>query len=63
MIMIDHRYSDFREFFSDDEQRLNVVNEIVKYVNRRAKHVSEYQTYVNIKLDELEREINASLHN
>lgn len=58
MIMIDHRYSDIREFFGDDEQRLSIVNGIVRYVLRRANHESEFQTYVNIKLDELEREMN-----
>lgn len=58
MIMIDHRYSDIREFFGDDEQRLSIVNGIVRYVLRRAKHEFEFQTYVNIKLDELEREMN-----
>lgn len=38
MIMIDHRYSDIKEFFANDEERCTIVNDIVESVLNFAKH-------------------------
>lgn len=51
MIMIDHRYSDIKEFFADDEERCTIVNDVIESVLNFAKHECEFQTFVNIELD------------
>ena len=51
MIMIDHRYSDIKEFFADDDERCMIVNDIVQRVLNFAKHECEFQMFVNIYLD------------
>ena len=51
MIMIDHRYSDIKEFYACDDERCTIVNDIVQSVLNFAKHECEFQKFVSIELD------------
>ena len=51
MIMIDDRYSDMKEFYMDDVDRLKKVREMVTNVLNQAPHETTFQTFVNIELD------------
>ena len=53
MIIIDHRYSDIREFYMDDHDRLKILRAMVKEVLDKAPHEATFQTFVNIELDKL----------
>ena len=51
MIMIDYRYSDLKELIKDDDKRCVIVNDIVESVLNFAELKQDYQTFVNIELD------------
>lgn len=58
LIMIDHRYSDIREFFGDDDERKALINRIVSKVLSSSHHGRYFSTFVNMELDRIIEEIN-----